>query len=246
MEAELAQEAPAPAQSAFIAQAAPMESSPVEEAQGLASTWALEGIKEVPADHEPHRFRVLSRDLEPALALVTVPRLDPTVYRVARFQVPAGIPLFPGAPVVHFAGTQRVGLAGLQIPGPGKPMELGFGPFRGVRVALRRLEGKKELAGTFTKENLYTLRERFEVSNDTDEPVRVELQDRELQSTSDKVKITTLPESTASQDGPTPGVRAWPLKLAAKAAGEVLLATQIRTPLEGFVTGLENLHLPGY
>jgi uncharacterized protein (TIGR02231 family) len=236
--------APGVAQNTFIVDAEQVEASPVEETQGLAATWALDGDKEVPADNEPHRFRVLSREVEPTLALVAVPRLDPTVYRLARFPVPSGIPLFPGAPIVHFAGTQRVGQAALALPAPGKPLQLGFGPFRGVRVSLQRLEAKKEQVGAFTKENQWTLRERFELSNDGDEAVRVEVQDRDLRSGNDKVKVAILPESTPAQDGPLPGVRAWSVALAPRAAGSVLLATQIRTPAGGYVSGLGNLNLP--
>jgi uncharacterized protein (TIGR02231 family) len=236
--------APAPAQASYIVDAVPGEATPVEETQGLAATWSMDGAKEVPADNEPHRFRVISKELDPTLALVAVPRLDPTVYRVARFAVPSGIPLFPGSPVVHYAGTQRVGLASLEMPSPGKPLQLGFGPFRGVRVALQRLDAKKEMVGTFTKETQWTLKERFEVCNETEDTAIVEIQDRELKAASDKVKITTLPDSTASQEGSMPGVRAWPLKLAPKATGTVLLSTQIRTPVGGYVSGLGNLRLP--
>ena len=236
--------APGVAQNTYLAEAAPMEAQAVEEAGGLAATWSMEGAKEVPSDNEPHRFRVLSRELEPALALMAVPRLDPTVYRLARFPVPAGIPLFPGAPVVHFAGTQRVGLAPLAMPAPGKPMQLGFGPFRGVRVALQRLDAKKETVGAFSKETQWTLRERFEVANDTEEPVAVELQDRELRSANALVKILALPGTTPSQEASTPGVRAWAVQLGAKATGEVLQVTQIRTPVDGVVTGLGALRLP--
>ena len=231
-------------QSSYFGEAAAAEARPIEEAHGLAATWALEGDKDVPADNEVHRFRVLSRELDATLVLVTVPRLDPTVYRLARFPVPGGIPLFPGAPVVHFAGTQRVGLAGLDLPPPGHPLQLGFGPLRGVRAALQRLDVKKEQVGTFTKETQWTLRERFELSNDSDTPVTVEVQDRELRSASDQVKLTLLPESTPSQEGPAPGVRSWPVLLAPRGEGTVLLATQIRSPLTGTVTGLGNLHLP--
>ena len=228
----------------YFGDAATTEARPIEEANGLAATWALEGDKEVPADNEAHRFRVLSRELDATLVLVTVPRLDPTVYRLARFPVPSGLPLFPGAPVVHFAGTQRVGLAGLELPPPGQPLQLGFGPYRGVRAALQRLDMKKEQVGAFTKESQWTLKERFELTNDGDTAVAVELQDRELRSASDQVKITLLPESTPSQEGPKPGVRSWNLHLAPKGEGSVLLATQIRSPLTGYVTGLGNLNLP--
>lgn len=216
----------------------------MEEAQGLAATWTLEGVKDIPADKEGHRFRMLSRDLDPGLALVATPRLDPTIVRVARFPVPSGIPLFPGAPVVHYAGTQRVGQAALELPAPGAPFQFGFGPYRGVRVELRRVEALKEAVGTFTKETQWTLRERLEVANDTAEPVQVELQDRELRAASDKVKITTLPEATPSKEGSAPGVRSWLLPVPAKGKGAVTLALQIRIPAGERPSGLEDLHLP--
>ena len=240
----LAPPPPAMPQNTYVEDAEPASAAAVEEAQGLASTWLLDGSKDVPADNEPHRFRILARDLEATLALVAVPRLDPTVYRLARFPLPSGLPLFPGAPVVHFAGTQRVGQASLELPGPGQPLQFGFGPYRGVRVALHRVEAVKEQVGAFTKEAQWTLRERMEVANDTKDALEVELQDRELKASSDKVKITVLGETTPSKDGPVPGVRSWTLKLAPQGSASVALATQIRTPAGGTVTGLRDLHLP--
>lgn len=220
------------------------EAAPLEEAQGLASTWTLEGAKEIPADDEPHRFRMLSREIDPVLALVAAPRLDPTVHRVARFPVPGGIPLFPGSPVVHFAGSQRVGQAGLELPAPGAPFQFAFGPYRGVRVELRRVDALKESVGTFTRETQWTLRERMEVSNDTGEAVQVELQDRELKPANDKIRITALPDSTPSREGALPGVRAWTLAVEPRSKGTVTLGTQIRIPAEMVLTGVEDLHLP--
>jgi len=220
------------------------EAATVEEAKGLAATWVLDGAKEVPADNEPHRFRVLSREVDPEMALVAVPRLDPTVYQVARFQAPSGLPVFPGAAVVHFAGTQRVGAAPLELPAPGQPLQFGFGPYRGVRVALQRLEARKEQVGAFTKEIQWTLRERFTVANDTGDALAVELQDRELKSASDKVKITATGDGTPSQEGSAPGLRAWKVALAPRTEAAVLVGTVIRAPLGGRIVGLENLHLP--
>jgi hypothetical protein len=146
--------------------------------------------------------------------------------------------------VVHFAGTQRVGQAALELPAPGAPFQFGFGPFRGVRVELRRVEALKESVGTFTKETQWTLRERLEVANDTAEAVQVELQDRDLKPASDKVKLTTLAEATPAREGSVPGVRAWLLPVPAKGKGAVTLATQIRVPAGELPSGLEDLHLP--
>lgn len=224
--------------------AAPQEAAALEEAQGIASTWSLEGTKDIPSDREPHRFRMLGREIEPTLALVATPRLDPTVMRVARFPMPQGIPLFPGAPVVHFAGTQRVGQAPLEVPAPGTPFRFSFGPYRGLRVELRRVDVKKEAVGAFTKETQWTLRERLEVANDTAQAVQVELQDRELKASDDKVKVTVLPDSTPSREGEVPGVRAWTLQVPAGGRGAVVLGTQIRIPAAGSLSGAEGLNLP--
>lgn len=220
------------------------EAQPLEEARGIAATWALEGLKDIPADNEAHRFRVLGRDQEPALALVATPRLDPTVHRVARFPVPAGIPLFPGAAVVHYAGTQRVGQTALEMPLPGAPFQFGFGPYRGVRVELRQVEALKEAVGTFTKDIQWTLRERMEVSNDTAEAVQVELLDREVKASSDKVRITPLAEATPSREASVPGVRAWTLSVEPRGKGTVTLGAQIRIPAGCVLTGADDLHLP--
>lgn len=220
------------------------EARPIEEANGLAATWVLEGAKDIPADGEEHRFRVLARDFEPTLALVATPRLDPTVHRVARFPVPQGLPLFPGSPVVHYAGTQRVGQGRLELPAPSQPFQLAFGPFRGVRVELKRTDAVREAVGTFTKETQWTLRERISVANDTAEAVQVEVLDRELKPSSDRVKITALPEATPSKDGPTPGVRAWTVSVPAKGQAAVALGVQIRIPAGLVLEGAGELRLP--
>jgi uncharacterized protein (TIGR02231 family) len=222
-----------------------MEASTIEEIKGLATTWSLEGAKDVPSDGEPHRFRVTSTEVRPTLALMAVPRIDPTVYRVARFPIPGGIPLFPSASMVHFAGTQRIGESPLLLPMAGQPMQLGFGPFRGVRVALARVDARKESAGTFTKETLWTLQERFEVSNDLDERVTVEIHDRELRAGNDRVKVSFQPERSPDTGAQSPGVLCWSFDLQPKTTANMPFTYQIRVPQgAGRTSGLENLGLP--
>lgn len=215
----------------------------LEEAQGLATTFVLDGAKDVPSDGEPHRFKVLAKELAPDLKLVATPRLDPTIYQVARFPTPSGIPLFPGAAIVQFAGTVRLGQTHLTMPVPGKPFELGFGPYRGLRVSYARLDAKKEQVGAFTKERQWTLRERFEAANDTGEAVDVELHDRILKSAIEQLKISPLPDTTPGEER-TPGVRTWQLRLGPKESATVNLGTLIKAPMDGVLTGLEGLRLP--
>jgi uncharacterized protein (TIGR02231 family) len=230
---------------AAMDEAAPAEAASIEEIKGLATTWALDGAKDVPSDGEPHRFRVVSTEIAPALALVAIPRLDPTVFRVARFPLPGGIPLFPNAPMVHFAGTQRIGESLLALPAAGQLIQLGFGPYRGIRVALSRIDAKKENIGTFSKEIQWTLQERFDISNDLNEGVAVEIQDRELRAGNDKVKIIFQPEVQPTNDKQLPGINCWKFDLKPNSTVNMPFTYQIRIP-QGFgrTRGIENLNLP--
>ena len=247
--------APSPAQNTYaVADIAPGTVAPtemsegatsvIEESQGLATTFNLDGSKDVPSDGEPHRFKVLAKDIEPELVLTATPRLDPSAYQVARFATPSAFPLFPGAAIVQYAGTQRLGQTQLWVPAAGQKFELGFGPYRGLRVSFARVDVKKEQVGTFTKERQWTLREKLEASNDTSDALDIELHDRALRSTVENLKIAALPESTPGFEERVPGVRTWTLHVGPKATGTVNLGTLIKAPLEGSISGLEGLNLP--
>jgi uncharacterized protein (TIGR02231 family) len=220
-----------------------MESSAsvIEEASGLAATFLVEGGKDVPSDNEPHRFKVQARDVEPSLTLFATPRLDTTAYLLARFTAPGGLPLFPGSPVVRYAGNQRLGEAPLSIPAAGQPFALGFGPHKAVRVGFRRVDQKLEQAGSFSKDRQWTLREQIELDNDGGEVLDVEVQDRILKPISDQVKISLLPEFSGGWTEPVPGVRSWKLKLSPKEQKRLDLPITIRAPKDGIVTGIGDL-----
>jgi uncharacterized protein (TIGR02231 family) len=228
--------APPPAEEATEASA-----SVIEEASGLAATFLVDGAKDVPSDNEPHRFKVQAKDVEPSLTLFTTPRLDSTAYLLARFTAPGGLPLFPGSPVVRFAGNQRLGEAPLAIPAAGQPFSLGFGPHKAVRVAFRRVDQKLEQVGAFTKERQWSLHEQIELANDGSETLDIEVQDRILKPVSDQVKITLSPDFTTGWTEPLPGVRSWKLKLAPGEPKRLEMPITVRAPKEGIVTGLDDL-----
>jgi hypothetical protein len=214
----------------------------LDEASGLATTFALEGPKDIPTDGQPHRFKVLAQDLKPHMKVIVLPRLEATAYQVAQFTAPEQFPLFPQAPVVQYAGTQRLGQAPLQIPATGQPFQLSFGPVKGLRVSFRRLEHKLETVGAFTKQRQWTLKEAMALCNDTSAALEVEVQDRLLKSTVDAVKITSLPETTPGAVERQPGVQTWTLQIPKGQTTTVIEATQIRAPQEGQVEGLEDLN----
>jgi len=213
--------------------------SVIEEATGLAATFLVDGRKDVPSDGEPHRFKVQGRDLAPQLTVFASPRLDPTAYLLARFAAPTGLPLFPGSPVLRFAGNQRLGEAPLVLPIAGQPFALGFGPYKSMRVAFQKIDRKEEEVGTFTKERQWTLRERIELVNDGAAELEVEVQDRILKSGSDQVKINLLNDFTSGWTEPLPGVRSWKLKLGSKERKQLELPLTVRAPKDGVISGLD-------
>lgn len=230
---------PHPSSAVVEVAASVAEAEMVEEATGLATTWALDGVKDIPSDGEPHRFRVMGRDLQPAMVLLAVPRLETSVQQVARFEGPGNLPLFPSAPVTHYVGAQRLGESQLALPAPKQPFQLGFGPYKPLRVSLRSLDRKEEQVGTFTKERQWTLREQVLVANDGGEAAEVEVQDRLLKSNQDAVKVVLLPDTTPGAEERIPGVRTWKVQIPAKGSSAVILATQVRAPLEARLSGLD-------
>lgn len=220
-------------------QGSELASASVQEASGLSLTLRLDGAKDVPSDGDSHRFKLMDQSVKPSLALVTTPRLDATVYQVARFQTPGTLPIFPGAPLVQYAGTQRLGQSPLSQPAAGQPYQLGFGPYRGLRVSLRRVDHKQETVGAFTKERQWTLRDRMEIASEIAAPVDIEVQDRALVSTIESVKITDLPDTTPGAKEAVPGVRTWTVHLDPGQTAGITVATQVRAPKDGILTGLE-------
>ncbi len=230
--------APPPAATA----AQELEATRTNEGPGLGVTFKLEGIKDIPSDGEPQRFRIHSVNADHRLVIMTTPRLDPTAFQVARFPSPKGIPLFPGAPLVQYVGTQRLGQTAFTLPEPGKSFQLAFGPYRPMRVALRRLDLQRESVGFVSRERQWTLEERIELASEAEEPLEVEVFDRLLQASDDKVRITTLPPTQAptTVEGQ---VGIWKLRLEPGKPLAIPLKTQIRGPEGGYISGLEGLGL---
>lgn len=208
----------------------------------LGVTFRLEGSKDVLADGEPSRFRILTVPAEHSLVVVATPRLDPTAFQVARFPNPKGLPLFPGAPLVQFLGTQRLGQCSLILPELGKPFQLSFGPYRSVRVSLDRVNLQKETVGLLSKDRQWTLEERIDILSEAPNPVDVEIYDRLLTPADNKVRITQLPPT----ETPTElhrQVAQWKLRLEPGKTKTIPLKTQIRGPENGVLSGLEGLGL---
>lgn len=215
----------------------------IEQAPGLVHTFLVEGLKDVQSDGEPHRFKVLVKEVDPSLVVFTAPRLDPSAALLARFEAPEGLPLFLGSPVVRFLGNQRMGEAPMAIPPSGQPFSLSFGPYKSLRVSFQRLGQKQETVGGFLRDRQWTLDERMELDNDGNETLDMEVQDRILKPGSHHVKTSLLPGFEPGSIETIPGVRCWKFRLDPKSHKTLKVPVSIRAPKEGYVVGLEGVTL---
>ncbi|MDP2875806.1 MAG: mucoidy inhibitor MuiA family protein [Holophaga sp.] len=231
------------------------------QAVGLATTFALEGAKTVPADAQPHRFRVSSQEIKPDLALVTIPRENTAVFQVIRFQPSQGFPIFPGSVLVPFAEGQRLAETRIQYPRPGQPFELCLGTFDGLRTQFDKLDSKspfrltkvitrrqktadtrteevQEQVVTLGKERVWTLDELVTLSNSTQETQILEVFDRIVRSTSERVQIALEAKPKADEISPAPFLRRWSIRLEPGAETKIQLGLTVRGPKEGTLNGL--------
>lgn len=239
----------------------------IAEASGLFSVYRLEGAKDVPSDGESRRFKVTSVESPTRMVVVVAPRLDATAFQVARFDLPAKLPLFPGSPVNRYYGAQRLSQGPLEIPPAGRPMELNLGPFQGLRAQLvnegrtnpyqkteyvlaRQTQGSstrqsiREEVQTTGQDRVWTLKDAFVLSNDTEQPLDVELQDRLIQSTHESIKVELAPGTTPdSEVRAAQNLRAWTLRLDPRSQKTVTEDIRIHAPKDGEVAGLGALNL---
>jgi uncharacterized protein (TIGR02231 family) len=95
--------------------------------------YAVPGRLTIPETGEAKRVQLGVEAIEPQLTIRTVPKVDPKAYLYAKFILPKGSPLLPGAVSLFRDGT-FVGTGRLPILSPGEEHELGFGIDDLVRV----------------------------------------------------------------------------------------------------------------
>ncbi|WP_295559633.1 mucoidy inhibitor MuiA family protein [uncultured Hyphomicrobium sp.] len=139
-----------------VAQAAPMEEGEADDRDGLGGAmrykkaavverpaevvqapfhalYAVPGRLAIPETGEAKRVQLGAEVIEPSLTIRTVPKVDPKAYLYAKFNLPKGSPLLPGAVSLFRDGT-FVGTGRLPMLSPGEEHELGFGVDDLVRV----------------------------------------------------------------------------------------------------------------
>lgn len=215
----------------------------LESVGELGRAWSLEGTRTLPSDAQPRRMLLTRSVLPVSMRLRAVPRMSLEVFSLAAVTPEAGFPWFQGTPTTLFRAGERLGKVALPAPMAGEPVAFSFGPVPGLRVQRKRLEAKV-LAAKAGRYRQWTLRERVTVVNDRDREVEVEVLEPTPRSSSDKVRLESLPEATPSTRVTPRGDTVWTLRVAARGQAKVEEAWRISGPGVGHVPELPALGLP--
>jgi uncharacterized protein (TIGR02231 family) len=146
------------------------EAVPAEErratidAQAFQATYAIAGRVTVPATGEAKRVQIDDMQLEPALTVRTVPKLEQKAYLYAKMTMARGTPILPGQ-VALFRDATFVGNGRLPQLASGEEHELGFGADDSVRVRHAVAEEKRSETGIITTSKTDVRNYRISVKN---------------------------------------------------------------------------------
>jgi uncharacterized protein (TIGR02231 family) len=124
-----------------------MAERPAEVIQApFHALYAVPGRLTIPETGEAKRVQLGAETIEPLLTIRAVPKVDAKAYLYAKFNLPKGSPLLPGAVSLFRDGT-FVGSGRLPLLSPGEEHELGFGIDDLVRVRHAISEEKRGETG---------------------------------------------------------------------------------------------------
>jgi uncharacterized protein (TIGR02231 family) len=207
-EAQVAMAAPAPV---------PMEQAIERDALAVSAPFqalfAVPGRLSVPNTGEAKRVQLAVDNMEPALAVRTVPKSDAKAYLYAKLVLPKGSPVLPGTVSLFRDGT-FVGTGQLPVLSPGEEHELGFGIDDSVRVRHAVVEDKRGQTGLISSSKTDTRNYRVTIKNMHERPVSLSVIDQipASQNADIKVERTGTPPSKENIEDRR-GVLLWESKL---------------------------------
>jgi uncharacterized protein (TIGR02231 family) len=171
--------------------AAPME---ITEQGAVVVTAPFQAVFSVPgrltvaATGETKNVFLQRDEIEPVLAVRTVPKVDTKAYLYAKLVLPKGSPLLPGAVSLFRDGT-FVGTGELPVLSPGEDYELGFGADDQVRVRHAIADDKRGETGLISSAKTDSRNFRISVKNMHERSVQLVVQDQIPVSRNDEIKV---------------------------------------------------------
>ena len=152
------------------------------------ATFAVTGKVSVSGTGEAKRVVLLTDQLEPALAVRTVPKADAKAYLYAKLLLAKGTPLLPGQVYLFRDGT-FVGTGTLPLLNPGAEHDLGFGIDDQVKVRHAIIEEKRGETGLITSSHTDSHNFRVTIKNLHERAVAVTVLDQVPVSQNQDIKV---------------------------------------------------------
>ncbi len=227
-----ASEAPAQDNIAVTERGAEIEDAPYQAAFILSQNVTIKsGVGQ-------KKVLISSDELQPALTVLAVPKVDAKAYLHANFTHEAVAPLLPGAVSLYRDGV-FIGQGRLPLTVRGEETDLGFGPDDAItvaRVELKRARGESGIISSSATDEQHF---KITVKNLHAWSAPVTVIDQIPVSEDEQIAVELLPMTTEPSErdyGDRLGVLAWMFDLAAQEEKEITLSYEIKWPAKREVT----------
>ncbi len=211
---------------------AAVETSATSDTQSFQVLYGIPGKVSVPTTGEQKRVQIGSEDLDPALTVRSVPRLDPLAYLYAKMTLgKTSGPILPGSVSLFRDGT-FVGQGRFPQLAAGEEHELGFGADDLVKVKRVVQEDKKGESGVFTATRAEERNYTITVKNLRANTIAVQVLDRIPVSMQQDIKVdaTFKPQPTKKDFNDRRGTVAWDLALAPDQETQIAFGYKVSAP----------------
>ena len=217
----------------------PQESSP-----NFAHRFDVESRVDVPSDGGWHTVPVLSAAVGLSAEYVSVPSVEPYVFRTVKVDNPTSHALLAG-PVDVTLGDEFLMTSPLPTLAPGATQRLGLGVEESIKVS-RHTRFDELSGGMFNNANTLLHHVSVELANRTQRPVTVEvlervpavpLAEKDIKVDESEVKPAWSKREAAPGEAPVEGERAWKVTLRPGETNKLLATWSIRIPSNKMLVG---------
>ena len=178
------------------------------------AVFGIAGRLTVPNTGDAKRVQIEEAEIEPALLVRAVPRLESRAFLYARFTLPKASPYLAGA-VSLFRDRTYVGGGRLPQLSPGEEHELGFGADDMVRVKHAVVEEKRGESGLISAMRTDTRNYRMTIKSQHERPIAFSVRDQVPVAANQEIKVELVGRTppTRRDIDDKRGVLAWEDKL---------------------------------
>ena len=186
------------------------------EVGAFQAVYSILGRQTVSQNGEPRRLQIDETELEAALTVRSVPRVDERAFLYAKLSVPRATPWLPGQVSLFRDGT-FVGNGRLPQLAPGEEFELGFGPDDNIRVRHAVVDEKRGESGIISTSKTDQRSYRIAIKSLHERPIQLQIIDQIPVSQNQEIKVELVSRTAPTKQNldDKRGVLSWESQLAA-------------------------------